>query len=68
MVGTVGGGTGLATQKEALGLMDLSNKKGDAVKLAEVIGAVVLAGELSLTAALSSSDLAKAHQRLGRGK
>jgi hydroxymethylglutaryl-CoA reductase (NADPH) len=68
MVGTVGGGTHLATQKEALGIMGLSGKKGDAIKLAEVIGAVVLAGELSLTAALSSNDLAKAHQRLGRGK
>jgi hydroxymethylglutaryl-CoA reductase (NADPH) len=68
MVGTVGGGTGLATQKEALGIMGLKNKKGDVVKLAEVIGGVVLAGELSLTAALASSDLAKAHQRLGRGE
>ena len=67
MVGTVGGGTHLVTQKEALGILGLSNKKGDVIKLAEVIGAAVLAGELSLTAALASSDLAKAHQRLGRG-
>ena len=68
MVGTVGGGTGLVTQKEALGIMGLGSKKGDAVKLAEIIGGAVLAGELSLTAALASGDLAKAHQRLGRGK
>ncbi len=69
MVGTVGGGTHLATQKEALGILGLDKgKKGDAVKLAEVVGAAVLAGELSLTAALASNDLVKAHQRLGRGK
>jgi len=69
MVGTVGGGTGLATQREALSILGLEKiKKGDAVKLAEVIGAAVLAGELSLTAALASGDLVKAHERLGRGK
>ena len=68
MVGTVGGGTRLATQKEALGILGLSNKKGDAIKLAEVVGGAVLAGELSLTAALASGDLARAHMKLGRGK
>jgi len=66
MVGTVGGGIDLPTQKEALELMGLGNKKGDAIKLAEVIGGAVLAGELSLTAALASQDLAKAHRKLGR--
>ncbi len=69
MVGTVGGGTGLETQKEALGIMGLDKAmKGDSLRLAEVIGGAVLAGELSLTAALASQDLAKAHQKLGRGK
>ncbi len=69
MVGTVGGGTGLETQKEALGIMGLDKvMKGDSLRLAEVIGGAVLAGELSLTAALASQDLAKAHQKLGRGK
>ncbi|MEA3354937.1 MAG: hydroxymethylglutaryl-CoA reductase [Patescibacteria group bacterium] len=68
MVGTVGGGTHLVTQKEALKIMGLGNKKGDSLKLAEIIGGVVLAGELSLTAALANGDLAKAHERLGRGK
>lgn len=68
MVGTVGGGTGLPTQREALGIMGLGNKKGDAVTLAGIIGGAVLAGELSLTAALASNDLARAHQGLGRGK
>jgi hydroxymethylglutaryl-CoA reductase (NADPH) len=69
MVGTVGGGTGLATQQEALGILGFDKgKKGDALQLAGVIGGAVLAGELSLTAALASGDLARAHQKFGRGK
>jgi len=69
MVGVVGGGTGIETQREALGILGLDKtRKGDSLRLAEVIGGAVLAGELSLTAALASQDLAKAHERLGRGK
>ena len=64
MVGVVGGGTGLPTQKEALQLLGVDT----ADCLAEVVGATVLAGELSLTAALSAGQLAQAHERLGRGK
>ncbi len=37
-----------------------------ALKLAEVLGATVLAGEISLMAAFTSQDLADAHERLGR--
>jgi hydroxymethylglutaryl-CoA reductase len=43
-------------------------KKGAAVKLAEAVGLAVLAGELSLTAALAGRDLGRAHQKLGRSK
>lgn len=69
VVGTVGGGTGLPGQKTALGIMGLGEgKKGGAKELAEIIGGVVLAGEISLLAALASGDLAKAHQRLGRSR
>lgn len=72
MIGTVGGGTGLPTQKEALsilGIPDSSLKNGQQVlKLAEIVGAAVLAGELSLLSALGAGDLAKAHEKLGRGK
>jgi hydroxymethylglutaryl-CoA reductase (NADPH) len=68
LLGTVGGGTDLATQKQALAILGLKNKKGDAVKLAKIIGAGVLAGELSLLASLASKDLVKAHQTLGKGK
>jgi hydroxymethylglutaryl-CoA reductase (NADPH) len=70
VVGTVGGGTGLKTQKEALNILGVSG--GDdgknSQKLAEVIGAAVLAGEISLIASLSVNSLAKAHRRLGRGE
>ena len=38
------------------------------MRLAEILGATLLAGELSLLAALASGDLARAHQRLGRGE
>lgn len=70
MVGTVGGGTGLATQKEALELLGVSggNDGKNAVVLAGVIGAAVLAGELSLLASLAQGSLARAHESLARGK
>lgn len=70
MAGTIGGGTGLATQKEALDIIGISggNSGKNAHKFAEIIGATVLAGELSLLASLAEGSLAKAHIRLGRSK
>jgi len=70
-VGTVGGGTGLDTQRECLGLLGVAGS-GDppgrnAKAFAEIIGAGVLAGELSLLGALAAQHLARAHQQLGRG-
>lgn len=64
MVGTVGGGTGLATQKEALNIIGAETSQ----ELAEVVAGAVLAGEISLLASLSQGSLAKAHERLARGK
>jgi hydroxymethylglutaryl-CoA reductase (NADPH) len=67
----IGGGTGLGTQREALAILGVepdAERPGAAVtRLAEILGATVLAGELSLMAALSSRDLARAHEKLGRG-
>jgi hydroxymethylglutaryl-CoA reductase (NADPH) len=69
-VGTVGGGTKLPTQREALGVLgvrgggDPAGANADA--LAEVIAAGALAGELSLLAALASRHLSSAHAELGR--
>lgn len=69
-LGAIGGGTGLDTQAEAMAMMGVevdSRRPGHAVRrLAEILGATVLAGEISLLAALTSGDLAGAHERLGR--
>ena len=71
-VGTVGGGTRLPTQREALRILGVEgggNPPGtNAKKFAEIIAATVLAGELNLLAALASRQLASAHEALGRGK
>ncbi len=70
MVGTVGGGTGLGTQKEALSILGVSggNDGKNAQKFAEIIAGAVLAGEISLLASLSEGTLSKAHEKLARGK
>ncbi len=65
IVGTVGGGTSLPTQKECLELMGCYGE-GKARKFAEVIGAVLLAGELSIAAALSAGHFSSAHKKFGR--
>lgn len=71
-VGTVGGGTGLPTQREALELLGVAgpgNPPGtNALKFAEIVASAVLAGELNLLLALTRNELASAHQRLGRAK
>jgi hydroxymethylglutaryl-CoA reductase (NADPH) len=70
-VGCVGGGTELDTQRQALEMLgiqaDPSQPGRAALRLAEIFGATVLAGELSLMAAFTSQDLASAHEKLGRG-
>lgn len=65
LVGTIGGGTSLPTQQEALGLMGLG-KGENVLQLAKIIGGAVLAGELSLIASLAEGSLATAHKKLGR--
>ncbi|HXO18959.1 MAG TPA: hydroxymethylglutaryl-CoA reductase (NADPH) [Thermoanaerobaculia bacterium] len=71
-LGAIGGGTALDTQREALAVLGVSpdpDRRGDAVlRLAEIVGGAVLAGELSLMSALTSWDLARAHEKLGRGE
>ena len=62
-----GGGTGLATQRECLELMDCYGK-GKAKKLAEIIGATVLAGDLSLAAAIISDEWVSSHDQYGRNR
>ena len=67
IVGTVGGGTGLPTQKESLELMDCSTPE-DVGKFAEICCAVALAGELSIGAAIAEGHFTAAHQAHGRKK
>lgn len=67
MVGTVGGGTGLDTQKACLEIMGCRGA-GKARKMAEIVAAAVLCGEISLTASMSAGDFASAHAAYGRKK
>jgi hydroxymethylglutaryl-CoA reductase (NADPH) len=67
IVATYGGGTGLATQRECLELMDC-NGKGKVLKLAEIIAATVLCGELSLGSAIVAEEWVKAHDLFGRNR
>ena len=65
IVATTGGGTGLATQRECLEMLGCYGQ-GKADKFAEICAGVVLAGELSLGAAVVHGDWVSAHERLGR--
>ncbi|MCZ7380201.1 MAG: hydroxymethylglutaryl-CoA reductase (NADPH) [Candidatus Methanoperedens sp.] len=69
-VGTVGGGTRIGTQQECLNMLGVAGAGeppgANAKKFAEIAAAAVLAGEISLIAALASRHLAKAHAELGR--
>ncbi|CAH2056645.1 unnamed protein product, partial [Iphiclides podalirius] len=69
-VGTVGGGTVLAAQGaclQMLGVRGAGPRPAEhSARLAALVCATVLAGELSLMAALVNSDLVKSHMRHNR--
>lgn len=70
-VGTVGGGTILSPQRAALRMLNCcgpsETKAGsNACRLASIICASVLAGELSLLASQCTNDLVRSHLRLNR--
>lgn len=67
IIATYGGGTGLATQRECLEIMDCHGS-GKVLKLAEIIAATVLAGELSLGSAVVAEEWVQAHDDLGRNR
>jgi hydroxymethylglutaryl-CoA reductase (NADPH) len=67
MVGTVGGGTGLPSQRACLEILGLAGA-GNARALAEVAAAVCLAGELSIVGAICANEFARAHALLARGR
>ena len=67
IVATFGGGTGLPTQQECLKMLGCDGA-GKVKKLAEIIGATVLAGELSLMSAVLAGDWVTSHDALGRNR
>jgi hydroxymethylglutaryl-CoA reductase (NADPH) len=67
IVATYGGGTGLATQRECLELLG-SYGKGKVRRLAEIVAATVLCGELSLGSAIVAEEWVAAHDLYGRNR
>jgi len=67
LVGTVGGGSSKGTAAECLAILGCAGP-GHANTFAEILAAVVLAGDLSLLAAFSSDEFVAAHERLGRNR
>lgn len=66
IVGSIGGGTGLPSQKTCLDILGLAGT-GHARAFAEVAAALALAGELSIIGALTAGHFTRAHQKLARG-
>ena len=67
IVATCGGGTGLPTQKDCLELLGCWGP-GKVNKFAEICAAVVLAGDMSLSASIMHGDWVSSHERLGRNR
>jgi hydroxymethylglutaryl-CoA reductase (NADPH) len=67
IVATYGGGTGLPTQRECLELLGCYGD-GKVRKLAEIIAATVLCGEISLGSSVVADEWVAAHERLGRNR
>ena len=66
-VATVGGGTALGTSRECLEILGCAGR-GKAGKFAEIISATLLAGELSMGAAIASGEFVSAHETYGRNR
>ncbi len=65
VVGTIGGGTHLPTQKECLEIMQCYGN-GKVLKFAEICAATLVAGELSIGSAIANGSFTKAHRLFGR--
>jgi hydroxymethylglutaryl-CoA reductase (NADPH) len=66
-VASVGGGTALGTSRECLEVLGCFGP-GRAGKLAEIVAASLLAGELSIGAAIASGEFVAAHEQYGRNR
>ncbi len=67
IIGTIGGGVSLPTQRECLEIIGCYGK-GKAKKFAEVATATLIAGEISLAASVVAGDFVTAHEKYGRNK
>jgi hydroxymethylglutaryl-CoA reductase (NADPH) len=67
ILGTVGGGSQKGTALECLELLGCSGD-GGARPFAEILGATILAGDISLLAAFCSHEFIAAHEQLGRNR
>ena len=67
IVASYGGGTGLPTQRECLEVMGCYGL-GKADRLAEIVAATVLAGDVSLGSAVLAGDWVTSHERMGRNR
>ena len=67
ILGTIGGGTALGTHRECLEMLGCYGA-GKAKKLAEIAAATVLAGEISIFAAIVAGEFASAHDQYGRNR
>jgi hydroxymethylglutaryl-CoA reductase (NADPH) len=67
IVATYGGGTGLATQRECLEMLGCYGA-GEVGRLAEIVAATVLCGELSLGSAFVAQEWVEAHDLLGHNR
>ncbi|XP_010489363.1 PREDICTED: 3-hydroxy-3-methylglutaryl-coenzyme A reductase 2 [Camelina sativa] len=70
-VGTVGGGTQLASQSACLNLLGMKGSNNEAPgsnaqQLARIVAGTVLAGELSLMSAIAAGQLVKSHMKYNR--
>jgi hydroxymethylglutaryl-CoA reductase (NADPH) len=65
VVGTVGGGSSLPTQRECLRILGCDGP-GGARKFAEIAAGVALAGELSVLGSSAAREFVGAHEALGR--
>ncbi len=66
-VATIGGGTALGTARECLKMLGCAGA-GKAPRLAEIVAATLLAGELSMGAAIASGEFVDAHETYGRNR
>ena len=67
IVATYGGGTGLPTQKECLEMLGCYGA-GKVLKLAEIVAATVLCGEISLGSAIVAEEWVESHDLYGRNR